>query len=77
MYVRDELGGFSECAYSLLLSYRSSQTMFSSRHPHPQWRQWSVNSWLLPFLRGIFGDSKTFLTFVVAESDRQLELPSE
>ena len=24
MYVRDELGGFSECAYSLLLSYRSS-----------------------------------------------------
>ena len=24
MYVRDELGDFSECAYSLLLSYRSS-----------------------------------------------------
>ena len=24
MYVRDELGAFSECAYSLLLSYRSS-----------------------------------------------------
>ena len=24
MYVRDELGDFSECAYSLLLSYQSS-----------------------------------------------------